>query len=209
MAIDFAKSIFENSITNGDTPLKEFERMLDFFIDIFSVPNLYRCNFSYEVMFVNALKANKEFTFILKDWMSSVSDAIENGEVLDYFGQGYEEYFKTGGKASNMGQFYTPHPVFKLGAKMITHDNCSENIFSINDPACGSGRGLLECWNESNRPMPHLCIGMDLDSLSVKMCALNLMIYGIYGKVYRHDTLRNPVGYDWGFAVNEALYPFC
>ena len=40
------------------------------------------------------------------------------------------------------------------------------------------------------------------------MCALNLMVHGARARVICHDTLANPVYYNWGYEINEVRYPF-
>lgn len=50
--------------------------------------------------------------------------------------------------------------------------------------------------------------GEDIDFSSVKMCALNMMIHGMHGRAIRHDTLMEPVSFDYVFEINEVRYPF-
>jgi type I restriction-modification system DNA methylase subunit len=77
----------------------------------------------------------------------------------------------------------------------------------INDCACGSGRTLLAGASAAGFPRSNYYIGEDLDIVSVKMCALNLMIHGCQGRVVQHDTLTNPICFDYGFRINDIRYP--
>lgn len=83
----------------------------------------------------------------------------------------------------------------------------------INDCACGSGRTLVSHFMETYRqtgkhPVSYYYQGEDIDIVSVKMCALNMMIHGMRGRAIRHDTLMEPVSFDYGFEINEVRYPF-
>ena len=40
-----------------------------------------------------------------------------------------------------------------------------------------------------------------------KAIGFNMMMYGMRGRVVRHDTLTQPVSFDFGFEINEVRYP--
>ena len=122
--------------------------------------------------------------------------------LLDFFGGIYEEMYQSRSKSSTLGQFFTPPAVCDLLAY------CSEPIEGkISDCACGSGRTLLAAGAESGFSRDNYYVGEDLDLVSVKMCALNLMIHGCRGRVVQHDTLMNPICYDYGFRINDIRFP--
>lgn len=50
-------------------------------------------------------------------------------------------------------------------------------------------------------------VGEDIDGISCKMCALNLMVHGARGRVICHDTIASPVYFNWGYEINEVRYP--
>lgn len=136
-------------------------------------------------------------------WMERVADAMEQGRWVDFFGGLYEEMYQTKGKASSLGQFFTPIHLCDL----LTHCVGDADDVRISDPACGSGRTLLAHFADSGFDHRGYYIGEDIDTMSVKMCALNLMIHGMQGRAVRHDTLREPNTFDFGYEVNEVRYP--
>ena len=139
------------------------------------------------------------------DWLEKVTTAMGKGKWLDYFGELYESEYQSKGKASSTGQFFTPDALCDL-MSAITIDKDSESG-KISDCACGSGRTLLAHFAKVNDKKGYY-IAEDIDVVSVKMCALNMMIHGMRGRVIQHDTLRDPNTFDFGFEVNEVRYPF-
>lgn len=87
---------------------------------------------------------------------------------------------------SYKGQFFTPKHVASLMAQIT---NPSGRIL---DPACGSGVMLIE----SIKSMSYedlntaLFFGQDIDSICVKMTALNLCFFNVNGYAIQGDTLR-------------------
>lgn len=176
--------------------------VLDFLIDIFDAKNYLTKNGWFDVV----AKTEKEEPYLYKImliWMDKVATAMEKGSWIDFFGGVYEEMYQSRGKASTLGQFFTPPNICDLMAQMTKCDTGR-----LNDSACGSGRTLLAAASASCFTMENYYIGEDIDTVSVKMCALNLMIHGCRGRVVRHDTLREPIYFDYGFEINEVRYPF-
>lgn len=176
--------------------------VLDFLIDMFDIKHYL----SKDGWFSAVSKAEKEEPHlyrIMMIWMDKVATAMEKGSWLDFFGGVYEEMYQSRGKASTLGQFFTPPNLCDLMAQI------SQPVDGrVSDCACGSGRTLLAGASAAGFPRSNYYIGEDLDLVSVKMCALNLMIHGCKGKVVQHDTLRNPILYDYGFRINDIRYPF-
>lgn len=186
--------------------------LCDFLIDMFD----YRHYLTPGGWVKNCVEQQQKEPYLFKIaliWMYKVSDAIERGSWLDFFGGVYEEMYQTRDKASTLGQFFTPPYLCDALARMIVYEGGR-----ISDSACGSGRMLLAAWAEVNRraekglkgekDVQSYYVGDDIDTASVKMCALNLMIHGIRGRVVRHDTLKDPIAFDYGFEVNEVREPF-
>ena len=175
--------------------------LLDFLIDMFDVRHYLTENGWFEY----AAKAEKEEPHLYKImliWMDKVATAMENGSWLDFFGGIYEEMYQSKGKASTLGQFFTPPHLCDLMARISKPVNGM-----VNDCACGSGRTLLAGAAIHGFPRDNFYVGEDLDMTSVKMCALNLMIHGCQGRVVQHDTLMNPICFDYGFRINDIRYP--
>lgn len=107
------------------------------------------------------------------------------------------------------GQFFTPAAVSNLAAKIVFED--SERLASgrpvVNDCACGSARMLLaaqQCAHEKKQMQPYL-VGEDIDGMCCKMAAVNLAIHGCFGEVIRHDSLKEPGEFLYGYIINESL----
>lgn len=175
--------------------------VLDFLIDMFDIKHYL----SKDGWFSAVSKAEKEEPHlyrIMMIWMDKVATAMETGSWIDFFGGVYEEMYQSRGKASTLGQFFTPPNICDLMAQI------SQPVDGrVSDCACGSGRTLLAGASAAGFPRNNYYIGEDMDLVSVKMCALNLMIHGCRGKVVQHDTLRSPILYDYGFRINDIRYP--
>lgn len=177
--------------------------VLDFLIDMFDIRHHQKPNGWIEEA-IKAMKEEPHLFKIMMIWMDKVSIAMEKGGWLDFFGEMYEELYQSKGKASSLGQFYTP-PHLCDALAMVTKPVNGEKI---NDSACGSGRTLFAAAAHSGFSRECFYVGEDIDIVSVKMCALNLMIHGCQGRVVQHDTLQNPILFDYGFRINDVRYPF-
>lgn len=81
------------------------------------------------------------------------------------------------------GQYFTPHPVCRL--KVET--KLGEDANSVSDPACGSGRLLMEA--SKNAPEAFY-FGRDNDRLCAKMAALNMCFFNLDAVVVHGDSLK-------------------
>lgn len=174
----------------------------DYLIDCFDIRYFYKAG-GWEKHIMEKKQESEELFKVLMIWMEKVSVALENGSWLDFFGEVYESMYQSKGKASALGQFFTPPAVCDLMAQFCGKSNTA----NVNDCACGSGRTLLAQWSCAENKKGYY-IGDDIDYQSVKMCALNMMMHGMRGRVVRHDTLTNPILFDIGFELNEIRYPF-
>ena len=175
--------------------------VLDFLIDIFDSRH-YQSKEGWFHVIQEAEKNEPHLFKIMLIWMDKVATAMEKGLWIDFFGGVYEEMYQSRGKSSTLGQFFTPGTICDLMAY------CAEPVNGkINDSACGSGRTLLAACAQSKFNRSNFYVGEDIDLVSVKMCALNLMMHGCRGRVVQHDTLRNPVLFDYGFRINDVRYP--
>lgn len=180
--------------------------LCDYLIDMFDVRHYIAQDFKRSLE--KKQEESPELFQVAIIWASKVADAKKNGMFFDMFGHIYEELYKSKSKAKEMGQFYTPDNVAMLLAKLTHTRELENNQFMICDPGgCGSGRTLLAA-HAANGYDDGYYQGEDLDISSVKMCALNMMIHGMRGRVVQHDTLIHPYIYDFGFEVNEVRYPF-
>lgn len=178
---------------------------LDYMIELFDIEQ-YRTPHGWHIMQKEKCNESRELFSATCIWMNMVADSMGKGETLDVLGSVYEELFQSKMKSSNLGQFFTPTSVCDLLSKIVL----TERDGRINDPSCGSGRTLISHYMESLRhgACNGYYVGEDIDVVSVKMCALNMMVYGIRGRVIRHDTITQPYSFDYGYEVNEVRHPF-
>ncbi|MFT9266985.1 type I restriction-modification system subunit M [Oenococcus sp.] len=124
----------------------------------------------------------------------------EDGE--DILGTIYEyligQFAASAGKKG--GEFYTPHQVSKVLAKLVTNGitETSES-FTVYDPTMGSGSLLLTVGNElphSNKSGAIKYFGQELNTTTYNLARMNLMMHDVaYTNMVLHnaDTLES----DW------------
>lgn len=162
------------------------------------------------------LQAKPKFGVLAVAWMDDVSQAMDRGQWLDVFGMLYEDMYLTAGKASKMGQFFTPQSVSNLMSSIIgsgKNEAASAKIegTTVNDCAAGSGRLLLSHYMDVSKldysaGRLYCYIAQDSDLLACKMCALNMMIHGMNARVICQDTLTLSTP-TVEYIVNEVRYP--
>jgi len=122
---------------------------------------------------------------------------IRDGEGdgwCDPLGELFEENGSKKGKQWS-GQFFTPESVSDICAKMVGYEVPNYGAW-VGDPACGSGRMLMSFSRLSpSHQLNPFYVGMDIDSLCVKMCAVNMFFHGMRGVVVHGNTLSLEV---WG-----------
>lgn len=185
-----------------------FEAFLDFLLDMFDYSHFIDGN--WEEYLEELRKREPEFLTCALGWIVRVTEKIERYENWDGLGLIYEELYQSKGKASSLGQFFTPDCLCDVMSKIARGDEDSDNLKPrrVNDCACGSGRTLLAARvreMEQHRNQDYY-FGEDIDGISVKMCALNLMIYGCRGAVTRMDSLKYTGTWDC-YVLNEVRYP--
>ena len=175
------------------------DKFLEYLLELFDY-KYYHTGWQKHVNEMN--EKSPELMTAAIEWLELTSTEIEKGGWCDTLGRLYEAMYQSKGKASALGQFYTPECLCDLMAKVTYKES---DIPHISDCACGSGRTLLAAYNKYREGY---YTGEDLDGMSVRMCALNLMVHGARGRAVCHDTLRSPVNFDWGYEINEVRYPF-
>lgn len=114
-----------------------------------------------------------------------------NESEIDILGDAYEylisKFASESVKAA--GEFYTPQPVSKLLAKLVSQGKTE--IKTVYDPTCGSGSLLLRVYKELK--IGHL-YGQELKTNSYNIARMNMMLHGLkYNKfdIYNGDTLED------------------
>lgn len=104
------------------------------------------------------------------------------------------------------GQFLSPEPICRLMAKLTTDGVGSESgeRRRVCDPCCGSGRMLLAV-AEQHRHWEF--VGQDVDLRCVRMTAINLALWNLYGYVIHGNslTLEKKLVYRTGFNLRGFL----
>ena len=197
-----------------ETALSDF---CDYLLDLFSVKAFDGTLEGYKNWQQKRLHAKPKFGVLAMAWLNDVSQAMDRGQWLDVFGMLYEDMYLTAGKASKTGQFFTPASVSDLLSAIIAPGKIEAPSAKIegsrvNDCAAGSGRLLLAHYMEVSKLNPsagrrYQYIAQDSDPLVCKMCALNMMVHGMNGKVICQDTLAQSTP-SAVYCINEIRYPF-
>lgn len=100
------------------------------------------------------------------------------GEIYEYL---IGQFAASAGKKG--GEFYTPHEVSKILAKVVTDDVKEfDNVFSVYDPTCGSGSLLLTVQDEipeGNKAGAVKFYGQELNTTTYNLARMNLMMHGV------------------------------
>lgn len=118
----------------------------------------------------------------------------------DPFGEFYQA-ITSSGKASGMGQFFTPPYIVDLMVQLSGAPANSEGQ-NINDPCCGSGRMLLASHALNPKNFHY---GQDLDLMCCQMTVINMCMHGCRGEVIWGDTLR--MSFNRGWLINNSFAP--
>lgn len=123
------------------------------------------------------------------------------GEIYEYL---IGQFAASAGKKG--GEFYTPHQVSKILAKIVTaHIDKLEDTFMVYDPAMGSGSLLLTVRDELPEGKKTKTIkfyGQELNTTTYNLARMNLMMHDVsYNnmKLNNADTLEN----DWPDGPDE------
>ena len=178
-----------------------FDEWLDWMIAFFDRDNVVRHDGDFSKIFNEMKESNETYYKCFTSIAKETAKQIEDKGWFDAFGTIYEEKVKTGYKASSMGQFFTPATLCDVLARIAADKNSTFTYV----PACGSGRLPLAMWGQLYKDKFHYFMLGDLDPLSCKMSALNMMFNGMFGIVERRDALS--MDFFVGYVVNEMCYP--
>lgn len=206
LAEQSADKIIAYALSFGKDVVVCFQDWLQWLISLFSVDNLIKHNADYNAI-MNAAKTDHPlFSECLIMWVKESLVYQQQHKCVDFFGEVYEWCFQSKSKASRMGQYFTPYSIGSLMSRCLNWQETSDGIVFCSEPSCGSGRNLLALWQDADWNQKHVFYAEDLDPVSVKMCALNMMINGMIGYVVCHNTLI-PDDFSFAYAVNEVRDP--
>ncbi|MDW2884633.1 type I restriction-modification system subunit M [Exiguobacterium artemiae] len=116
----------------------------------------------------------------------------------DVIGDAYEylisQFASEAGKKA--GEFYTPHEVSDMMARIVTLDHEDKKLFSVFDPTMGSGSLMLNVRNYLNHPETVKYHGQELNTTTFNLAKMNLILHGVKSEDMRlrnGDTLNK----DW------------
>lgn len=104
------------------------------------------------------------------------------------------------------GEFYTPHEVSIILAKIVTAGvQASDKTFSVYDPTCGSGSLLLTVQSElpgGDKPGAIKFYGQEKNTTTYNLARMNLMMHGVS---FNNMTLSNAdtLESDWPDGLDE------
>lgn len=117
------------------------------------------------------------------------------GSIYEYL---IKQFAANAGKKG--GEFYTPHEVSIIMAKIVTEGvKPHDQAFSVFDPTCGSGSLLLTVGNEVDKKAKGRMVsyfGQELNTTTYNLARMNLMMHDVD---YNNMSLRNAntLGDDW------------
>lgn len=147
-------------------------------------------------------------TKTLMDWISLI-DQIELDESSDVLGDLYEYLIgmfaaNSGAKA---GEFYTPHEVSDIMARILTAGREDMAEYSLYDPALGSGSLLLTTASYMHNDGVRGAIkyyGQEVITTTYNLARINLMMHGVeYNDIHIHNA--DTLNMDWPDGVVEGV----
>ncbi|HVX01159.1 MAG TPA: type I restriction-modification system subunit M [Candidatus Babeliaceae bacterium] len=127
----------------------------------------------------------------------------------DILGDAYEYLIGqfASGAGKKAGEFYTPQPVSKVLAKIVTSGK--KKLKSVYDPTCGSGSLLLRVAKEV-KEVSHF-YGQEMNRTTYNLARMNMILHDVhYSKfdIKQEDTLEHPQHIDMQFEAIVANPPF-
>ncbi|WP_108775710.1 type I restriction-modification system subunit M [Lactimicrobium massiliense] len=187
-------STYQDAITSFDQIAKKNTKAESDFRGIFNEMNL-----GADRLGPTTVERAKSLSRIvdLVDKTQYVGDSGEDilGEIYEYL---IGQFAANAGKKG--GEFYTPHKVSELIARIVTDGKEEDGSeFSVFDPACGSGSLLLTVGsrlNKDNKVGAVQYYGQELNTGTYNIGRMNLLMHNvIYQDMHLHNA--DTLGRDW------------
>lgn len=149
---------------------------------------------------------NITITEVLKK-LNDVDVLGHNGDVI---GDAYEfligQFASEAGKKA--GEFYTPHEVSDMMARIAAIGQEDKKLFSVFDPTMGSGSLMLNIRNYINHPDSVKYHGQELNTTTYNLAKMNLILHGVDKEDMRlrnGDTLNKDWPTDEPYTFDSVL----
>ncbi|SYZ77845.1 type I restriction-modification system subunit M [Trichococcus shcherbakoviae] len=134
----------------------------------------------------------------ISEVLKKLNDVDVLGHNGDVIGDAYEflisQFASEAGKKA--GEFYTPHEVSVMMARIAAIGQEDKQLFSVFDPTMGSGSLMLNIRNYLNFPESVKYHGQELNTTTFNLAKMNLILHGVDNEDIRlrnGDTLNK----DW------------
>lgn len=134
----------------------------------------------------------------ISEVLRKLNDVDVIGHNGDVIGDAYEfligQFASEAGKKA--GEFYTPHEVSEMMARITAIGQEDKKLFSVYDPTMGSGSLMLNIRNYINHPDSVKYHGQELNTTTFNLAKMNLILHGVNKEDMRlrnGDTLNK----DW------------
>ena len=134
----------------------------------------------------------------ISEVLKKLNDVDVLGHNGDVIGDAYEflisQFASEAGKKA--GEFYTPHEVSDMMARIAAIGQEDKQLFSVFDPTMGSGSLMLNIRNYLNYPESVKYHGQELNTTTFNLAKMNLILHGVDNEDIRlrnGDTLNK----DW------------
>ncbi|EFU39347.1 type I restriction-modification system, M subunit [Paenibacillus vortex V453] len=149
---------------------------------------------------------NITITEVLKK-LNDIDVIGHNGDII---GDAYEflisQFASEAGKKA--GEFYTPHEVSDMMARIATIGQEDKKLFSVFDPTMGSGSLMLNVRNYLNHPDNVKYHGQELNTTTYNLAKMNLILHGVDKEDMRlrnGDTLNKDWPTDEPYTFDSVL----
>ncbi|MGE1031922.1 type I restriction-modification system subunit M [Bacillus sp. GKis3/1] len=149
---------------------------------------------------------NITVTEVLKK-LNDIDVIGHNGDVI---GDAYEfligQFASEAGKKA--GEFYTPHEVSDMMARIAAIGQEDKKLFSVFDPTMGSGSLMLNIRNYINYPDNVKYHGQELNTTTFNLAKMNLILHGVDKEDMRlrnGDTLNKDWPTDEPYTFDSVL----
>ncbi|MFS0873953.1 type I restriction-modification system subunit M [Paenibacillus xylanilyticus] len=149
---------------------------------------------------------NITITEVLKK-LNDIDVIGHNGDII---GDAYEflisQFASEAGKKA--GEFYTPHEVSDMMARIAVIGQEDKKLFSVFDPTMGSGSLMLNVRNYLNHPDSVKYHGQELNTTTYNLAKMNLILHGVDKEDMRlrnGDTLNKDWPTDEPYTFDSVL----